>query len=101
MKTDFGYEKYLDTVSNKTLRGGITKIRVSSHTLRIQTGSYRTHRLERNERLCIFCDKRLIDDEFHFICEWPAYHQIRIKYIKDYYRIRPNAYKLCIIEYTT
>ena len=95
VKTEFGYANYLDHVRNKSLRHEITKIRVSSHTLRIQTGRYGRNRLERNERLCIYCDSRLIDDEYHFICECPTLDYIRAKYIKDYYPTRPNAHKLC------
>ena len=95
VKTEFGYANYLDHVRNKSLRHEITKIRVSSHTLRIQTGRYGRNRLERNERLCMYCDNRLIDDEYHFICECPKLDYIRAKYIKDYYRTRPNTYKLC------
>ena len=95
VKTEFGYANYLDHVRNKSLRHEITKIRVSSHTLRIQTGRYGRNRLERNERLCMYCDSRLIDDEYNFICECPTLDYIRAKYIKDYYRTRPNAYKLC------
>ena len=43
----------------------------------------------------MYCDNRVIDDEYHFICECPTFDNIRAKYIKDYYRTRPNEYKLC------
>ncbi|MEW8546452.1 MAG: reverse transcriptase family protein, partial [Candidatus Thiodiazotropha sp.] len=94
-KTDFVYEEYLDKVGNKTLRQGITRIRLSSHTLRIQTGRYGRNRLDRAERLCLFCETGQIDDEYHFICECPISRDIRAKYIKAYYIVRPSVYKLC------
>ena len=95
VKTEFGYANYLDSVTSKSLRHELTKLCVSSHTLRIQTGRYGRHRIERNERLCIFCENRQIDDEYHFICECPIFNNLRGLYIKPYYRIRPNVYKLC------
>ena len=95
VKTEFGYANYLDSVTSKSLRHELTKLRVSSHTLRIQTGRYGRHRIERNERLCIYCENRQIDDEYHFICECPIFNNLRGMYIKPYYRIRPNVYKLC------
>lgn len=73
----------------------ITKIRLSSHALRIQTGRYGRNRLDRAERLCLFCETRQIDFEYHFICECPIFRDIRIKFIKAFYIIRPSVYKLC------
>ena len=83
------------SVTSKSLRHELTKLRLSSHTLRIQTGRYGRNRIERNERLCIYCENRQIDDEYHFIYECPIFNNIRDMYIKPYYHIRPNAYKLC------
>ena len=53
----------------------------------IQIGPYGRNRLDRAERLYLFCYTRQIDDEYHFICECPIFRDYRIKYIKAYYII--------------
>ena len=80
---------------DKALRQSLTKLRLSSHALRIETARYGRHRIDRAERLCLFCDQRQLDDEFHFICQCPLLHDIRLKYIKTRYIRRPSVYKLC------
>ena len=66
VKTEYGYANYLDSLTSKSLRHELTKLCVSSHTLRIQTGRYGRNRIDRNERLCIYCENRQIDDEYHY-----------------------------------
>ena len=69
---------------------------LSGHALRIETVRYGRGRIDRAERLCLFCDQRQLDDEFHFLCQCPLLHDIRIKYIKKTRCIRrPSVYKLC------
>ena len=50
IKTSFGSEKYLHIINNFTLRRVISKLRISSHRLKIETGKYL--RLEGNKRPC-------------------------------------------------
>jgi len=40
------------------------------------------------EKSLPLCNK--LEDEFHFLFECKAYNDIRVKYIKRYYRDRPN-----------
>ena len=94
-KCEFEYESYLDIVRDKPLRQLLTKLRLSSHTLRIETARYGRNRIDRAERLCLYCDQRQLDDEFHFICQCPVMQDIRNKYIKTYFTRRPSVYKLC------
>jgi hypothetical protein len=70
----------------------ITKFRVSAHQLRIEQGRY--YGIERSQRKCIMCNTNNIEDEFHFILTCPLYADIRYKYIKQYYRLRPSVFKL-------
>ena len=100
-KCEFNYEPYLNIVCDRTLRQLLTKFRLSSHALRIETARYGRHRIDRAERLCLFCDLRQLDDEFHFICQCPLLYDIRIKYIKTRYIRRPSVYKLCELLKTT
>ena len=45
------------------------------------------------ERICQLCEDREIEDEFHFILKCKQYEEIRRKYIKKYFRVRPNMFK--------
>ncbi len=93
VKPEFGYEKYLDIVQNKKLRSTFTRLRLSAHNLRIETGRYGRNRIERQERYCVYCDLRDIEDEFHFTLVCPLYIDIRSKYIATYYVRHPSMIK--------
>ena len=94
-KCEFEYEAYLNIVRDKPLRQLLTKLRLSSHTLRIETSRYGKNRTDRADRLCLYCDQRQLDDEFHFICQCPVLQDIRTKYINTYFTRRLSVYKLC------
>ena len=47
----YSYENYLNILP-KDLRFYITRIRMSAHTLRVQTGRYGQNRIPRSERYC-------------------------------------------------
>ena len=65
LKTDFMFENYLNVLPER-LRVPLSRLRLSSHSLRIETGRYGRARIERNQRLCVLCDSD-IDDEYHFV----------------------------------
>ena len=69
----------------------ISKFRLSSHNLAIETGRY--NNISMNDRLCKFCNTD-IEDEFHFVLICPNYSEIRKKYIKPFYWKYPSVYKL-------
>ena len=92
VKSNFEYEKYLDILPCN-LRCYLTKLRLSSHSLKIQTGRYSTQRIDRNQRYCIYCNKHDIEDEYHFILICPCYIDLRKKYIKKYYYVKPSMFK--------
>lgn len=69
----------------------ITKFRLSSHNLEIESGRY--HNVSVKDRLCKFCNTD-IEDEFHFILKCYKYNEIRHRYIKEYYWKYPSVYKL-------
>jgi len=72
----------------------LTKIRVSSHRLTIETGRWeKPNVIPRNERVCKECNT--VEDEYHFVCECSLYVDLRCKYIPAYYRLRPYMFK-CI-----
>ena len=75
--------KYNDNIYNQFLSGNkriiITKWRLSSHHLRIETGRYQTPKLPRINRTCSICSTK-IEDEFHAIFVCPLYMNVRTKY---------------------
>ena len=93
IKTSLEYECYLSSIRNKVYRYNITKIRLSAHKLRIETGRYGQNRIERHERICEICKSSDIEDEFHFVIVCPKYKWIRQRYIPRYYYVRPSMAK--------
>ena len=92
VKEVFGYEQYLDMLPYD-LRSYICIIRLSAHTLHIQTGRYGRNRIPRSERYCIYCRSNDIEDEYHFIIKCQCFEDLRKKYIKKHYYKRPNMLK--------
>ena len=97
VKDTFEYELYLDVIKDKYLCHALTKLRVSSHKLRIETGRYGRNRIERHERLCELCTSGQVEDEYHFLFECSCYRQLRLQYIPVFFTTRPNMYKLTLL----
>ena len=83
---------YLDVLPGN-LRCALSKLRLSAHQLKIETGRYTRNKLDRSLRLYTLCDKSDIEDEYHFVLVFPVYDSIRKKYIRPFYYKRPNVYK--------
>ena len=62
-KNIFSFEAYLLCVP-KDLNMYLTRFL----TIRIQTGRYENNKIARNERYCMYCGSRDIEDTYHFIC---------------------------------
>mgnify|MGYP000013502513 FL=1 len=54
----------------------LTKLRVSSQYLRIETGRYGKDRVNRQDRICNMCLTEA-EDEYHFIIKCALYEDIR------------------------
>lgn len=61
-----GLETYLNILP-KDLRFFVTRLRISAHSLRIQTKRYSTNYTPRIDRVCKYFEKNEIEDEFHFV----------------------------------
>jgi hypothetical protein len=70
----------------------ICKYRIHAHSLKIETGRYLN--IDRQERICDFCNDSCIEDEFHLILKCKKYDDMRKKYIKPYYWKKSSAFKL-------
>ena len=93
-KINFGYEMYLDTLPSK-LRNILTKLRLSSHKLRIESDRYNRKRTPRELRYCILCNINDVEDEYNFVLVYPAFIELRKKDIAAYYYRNPSAFKFC------
>ena len=87
----FDLQVYLKKVTNNKFQKEITRIRTSSHKLNIENGRYQN--IERRERKCTLCNLNDVEDEFHFSLICPFYSDLRLLYIKQYYRNRPSVFK--------
>ena len=92
IKLSVGYEEYLNFLPFD-LRAYLCKIRISAHSLNIQTGRYGRNRVPRAERYCVYCALGDIEDEYDFILTCPCYEHLRRKYIRKQYYSRPNMIK--------
>jgi hypothetical protein len=60
--------------------------------LGIETGRYTN--TPKNIRICTYCNTTDFDDEFHFVLKCNFVSDLRIKYVKKYYYIKPSSFKL-------
>ena len=89
----FGYKSYLDTVTTSKFRVALSRLRLSSHRLEIETGRWaKPNSIPIENRLCTSCMK--FEDEFHFVLECTRYNDLRQTLIPNYYQRRPNMFKL-------
>ena len=84
-KTIFQHEMYLSNIKSVNVRTALTRIRLSSHNLAIETGRYHP-RVERHRRFCAQCNTQDIEDEYHFVCICTKYTDLRNRYLPRYYR---------------
>ena len=87
----FNFEKYLSCIKVDCHRVALTRLRCSAHKLMIEEGRYRN--IERNLRLCQFCNLNVVEDEFHFLLICPAYRDLRIVTLPRYFCSWPTKQK--------
>ena len=75
LKTTPGFEKYLTDITCMKHRVDLTRLRLSSHSLHIETGRH-TATL-REDRTCTLCVTNTVEDETHFLIKCPIYQDIR------------------------
>jgi hypothetical protein len=68
VKTNFGYENYLSTITNFEQRRRLSKLRISAHKLQLEIGRY---------RICCRCTSGQVEDEIHYLlhCTCHANHR--------------------------
>ena len=76
-KTEWGFEEYLQHIDNRAKRVLMSKFRIGTCPLRIETGRYesigRSKGIKAEERICLCCNGTEVEDEFHFLLECDLY----------------------------
>ena len=85
LKSKFGKEHYVENFLSKNRRSLIAQIRTGTSFLRIETGRYerqfkdgKWESIPEENRTCLICGKKEIENELHFILKCPAYTQPRV-----------------------
>lgn len=76
-KGSFSVEPYLELVRNRNQRSFLTRFRVSSHRLRVETGRWTVPKTVYEDRICLYCDSGSVDSELHFITQCKLAEQNR------------------------
>jgi hypothetical protein len=70
-KHNINIENYLVDRINVSTRKEFTKLRVSAHQLRLETGRFTKPKTPVDDRLCHFCNTRSVESEEHFMMACP------------------------------
>lgn len=75
-------------------RISLSKIKCSVHSLNVEVGRHRN--IIYNERFCTLCNRREVEDEFHFVIKCPVYKHLRDIYLPniDTDRVTVNEFHL-------
>ena len=76
-KDEFRLESYLFNINDFNLRNVLSKFRLSSHSLEIESGRHKRPKTPVENRLCTVCDLNIVEDEVHFLLECPLYNKPR------------------------
>lgn len=83
IKRIFVIENYLQCIQNYNHRIALSRLRCSAHKLMIEEGRYR--QIDRDNRLCICCNMKMVEDEYHFIMVCPAFRDLRNSLLPKYF----------------
>ena len=73
IKHDFNYELHLEFPYY--LKNSLAKLRISNHSLRIETGRFSLPSLPIEDRKCFLC-RGSVKDELHFLFDYDHYHDL-------------------------
>ena len=97
-KTELKMENYHNNIYVEKYRIALTKFRLSSHDLAIETARHTN--VERDLRYCEHCNQNVIEHEYHFSLVCPKYRNLRITFFKPYFCRWPSLYKFRMLMYT-
>ena len=65
IKGTFRQEPYIANILNRNQRSWLSRLRISAHSLRIETGRYTIPVTPLSQRVCLYCDSGELDTEMH------------------------------------
>ena len=96
IKQEFIIEPYL-YINIPKYRHALSKLRLSSHHLEIETGRHSRPIVPSEQRYCITC-KDTVGDEIHFLTECTKHRDLRNKLYDDVSPLIPNFANMSNIE---
>ena len=97
-KSTYCIEPYLTLNLSKKSYKSISRFRTTSHNLKIETGRHETPKIPLNERICLKCNSKEIEDEIHCLLVCSYNITPRIKLIDTVSLFIPNFTELNYIE---
>ena len=91
--SDYRYSDYLSTVRCYPHKRLISRFRCGCHGLHVDTGrfgKYSEH-CSREDRVCLVCMSGSVEDEHHFLFDFPAYSHIRQQYSHLFHQASPSV----------
>ena len=89
IKGIFEPEPYVLSNISRQRRFLVAQIRLGILPIKIETGSFRS--LPVQQRLCELCEMHKAENEIHFLCECPLYHDFR-ETLYDHAKLMTNAF---------
>ena len=89
-KTNLNFEEYLGDISNIKHRQAVTKLRISSHRLPVESGRY--NNIPFDKRTCKLCNLNEVGNEQHYLmqCCNTLLKEIRYSFIQKLHQINTS-----------
>ena len=81
-KNNYKLENYIKMKLDKQMVFNFARLRISNHSLEIETGRYKKKMLV--QRLCKICNDGFIEDEMHFLMTCKAYRSERSEVFENF-----------------
>ena len=89
---DFRFSEYLNILTIRKYRIALSKLRLSSHRLAVETGRWRKpESVPYVNRKCLSCN--VLDDEYHFVLKCKDFFELRKLHIRKYFWRQPSFFK--------
>ncbi len=85
-KRKYEMEPYLSLVKNVSDCVNLTRLRISAHHLRIESGRYERKNgqvLPECSRICLYCNMNAVENEIHMVTKCPLYEHLRAPMLKN------------------
>ena len=108
LKGCFKKEPYIELVPNRSQRADLTRLRISSSRLALETMRYQRPYVPPNKRLCKYCRplednsmhlEGFVDDEYHFLGKCSSFLLKRNCFLAKYETIHPGIKNMSTTDF--